>query len=49
MGNTLGRIEGHVAVGKFVARFPNLRAAGEKRYHGRARFRGLDVLPVAVS
>ncbi len=49
MGNTLGRIEGHVAVGKFVARFPNLRAAGEKRYHGRARFRGLDVLPVVVS
>jgi cytochrome P450 len=49
MGNTLGRIEGHVAVGKFVERFPNLRAAGEKRFHGRARFRGLDVLPVAVT
>lgn len=49
MGNTLGRIEGKVAVGKFVERFPNLRAAGEKRYHGRARFRGLDTLPVAIS
>jgi hypothetical protein len=49
MGNTLGRIEGHVAVGKFVERFPNLRATGEKRNHGRARFRGLEVLPVSVT
>ena len=49
MGNTLGRIEGHVAVGKFVERFPNLRAAGEKRNHGRARFRGLEVLPVSIT
>ncbi|MEE3000260.1 MAG: cytochrome P450 [Pseudomonadota bacterium] len=49
MGNTLGRIEGHVAIGKFVKRFPKLRMAGEKKYHGRARFRGLDILPVDVS
>ena len=49
MGNTLGRIEGHVAIGKFVKRFPKLRMAGEKKYHGRARFRGLDILPVEVS
>jgi len=49
MGNTLGRIEGHVAVGKFIKRFPKLKAAGEKKFHGKARFRGLDVLPVMVS
>ena len=49
MGNTLGRIEGHTAIGKFVERFPNLRPNGEKRFHGRARFRGLALLPVAVS
>ena len=49
MGNTLGRIEGHTAIGKFVERFPNLRLNGEKRFHGRARFRGLALLPVAVS
>jgi cytochrome P450 len=49
MGNTLGRIEGHIAVGKLVKRFPNLRAVGKKHFHGRARFRGLDSLPVAVS
>lgn len=48
MGNTLGRIEGHVAIGKFVKRFPNIRLAGKKKYHGRARFRGLETLPVEV-
>ena len=48
MGNTLGRIEGRVAIGKFVARFPDLRRNGAKRLHGRARFRGLDRLPVMV-
>jgi len=49
MGNTLGRIEGHVAIGKFVKRFPKLRMSGKKKYHGRARFRGLEILPVDVS
>ena len=49
MGNTLGRIEGHTAIGKFVERFQNIRPNGEKRFHGRARFRGLALLPVAVS
>ena len=48
MGNTLGRIEGNVAIGKFVKRFPNIRLAGKKKYHGRARFRGLETLPVEV-
>ena len=49
MGNTLGRIEGQTAIGKFIERFPNLRQNGEKQFHGRARFRGLAYLPVAVS
>jgi len=48
MGNTLGRIEGRVAIGKFVNRFPNLRRTGPSQLHGRARFRGLSTLPVAV-
>ena len=48
MGNTLGRIEGHVAIGKFVERFPKIRLTGEKKYHGRARFRGLEILPVEI-
>ncbi len=49
MGNTLGRIEGRIAIGKFVQRFSKLRKNGEKQLHGRARFRGLDKLPVAVT
>ena len=49
MGNTLGRIEGHVAIGKFIERFPNISLTSEKKYHGRARFRGLQCLPVEVS
>ena len=49
MGNTLGRIEGHTAIGKFVKKFPKLRLNGEKQFHGRARFRGLAQLPVAVN
>ena len=49
MGNTLGRIEGHVAIGKFIERFPNISLTSEKKYHGRARFRGLESLPVEVS
>ena len=49
LGNTLGRIEGDVAIGTFIKRFPKLKANGEKRFHGRARFRGLDVLPVTIA
>ena len=49
MGNTLGRIEGHTAIGKFVQKFPKLRLNGEKQFHGRAKFRGLAQLPVAVN
>ncbi|MEE2745849.1 MAG: cytochrome P450 [Pseudomonadota bacterium] len=48
MGNTLGRMEGQKAIGKFVERFPKLRLNGKKKFHGRARFRGLSVLPVSV-
>jgi cytochrome P450 len=48
LGNTLGRIEGQIAIGRFVERFPKMRLAGEKRYHGRAKFRGLETLPMAV-
>jgi len=48
LGNTLGRIEGKIAVGRFVQRFPNMRQTGDKRYHGRAKFRGLESLPMAV-
>jgi cytochrome P450 len=48
MGNTLGRIEGRIAIGKFVRRFPNVRRSGESRKTPRVRFRGFDEFPVSV-
>ena len=48
LGNTLGRIEGRVAVGKFVEKFSRIELNGPARLNGRARFRGFDVLPVSV-
>ena len=48
LGNTLGRIEGRIAIGRFVERFANMHQTGAKRYHGRAKFRGLATLPMAV-
>ncbi len=48
MGNTLGRIEGRVAIGKFIDRFPNLRRNGDSQLTPRVRFRGFDKLPVSV-
>ncbi|MBT3536102.1 MAG: cytochrome P450 [Rhodospirillaceae bacterium] len=48
MGNTLGRIEGRVAIGKFIERFPELRRNGEPQQSPRVRFRGFDKLPVSV-
>lgn len=49
MGNTLGRIEGMVAIGRFFQRFPNARRNGPAELHGRVRFRGLRTLPVKVN
>jgi cytochrome P450 len=48
MGNTLGRIEGQTAIGKLVQRFPKLQRNGDKKWHGRSRFRGLSAFPVRV-
>ena len=48
MGNTLGRIEGRIAIGKFVKRLPIVRRSGESRKTPRVRFRGVDDLPVSV-
>lgn len=48
MGNTLSRIEGTIAIGKFMQRFPNVERNGEAKLHERTRFRGLSTLPVRV-
>jgi cytochrome P450 len=44
----LARMEGRVAIGRLVARFPNLRAAGPPVRARRARFRVLSAFPVSV-
>ena len=48
LGATLARMEGRIAVGRLVARFPGLRADGVARRLPLARFRGYATLPVAV-
>jgi cytochrome P450 len=48
LGSALGRLEGRIAIGAFMRRFPAVRRAGDARLLGRARFRGYDRLPVAV-
>ena len=45
---SLARMEGRVAIGKLVRRFPGLRLDGAPVRGGRARFRGFTKLPVAV-
>jgi cytochrome P450 len=47
-GLNVARLEGRVAIGRFLARFPNYRLAGEPIRGGRARFRGFLSIPVVV-
>jgi cytochrome P450 len=47
-GAALARMEGQVAIGKLVARFPDLRPSGEPTRGGRIRFRGFLQLPAAI-
>jgi hypothetical protein len=44
-GMHLARLEGRVAIGRFLARFPRYALAGEPVRGGRARFRGFLRLP----
>lgn len=45
-GMNLARMEGRIAIGRFLARFPEYRAASAPVRGGRARFRGFLSLPV---
>jgi len=45
-GLNLARLEGRVAIGRFLARFPDYRLDGEPTRGGRARFRGFLRLPL---
>jgi cytochrome P450 len=45
-GLNVARLEGRIAIGRFLARFPHYRLAGEPVRGGRARFRGFLSIPV---
>ena len=49
VGNVLAKMEGRIALSRFVNRFKTLELAGEPLRGGRARFRGFAKLPVRVS
>ncbi|HYF46673.1 MAG TPA: cytochrome P450 [Acidimicrobiales bacterium] len=46
LGAALARLEGQVAMGSVIRRFPDLELAGEPVSNGRITLRGLDSLPV---
>lgn len=48
LGATLARIEGRLAVGKFVRRFPNFAQAGARVRLPLARFRGYTAFPIQI-
>jgi len=47
-GLNLARLEGRVAIGRFLARFPGYALDGAPTRGGRARFRGFLALPAVV-
>jgi cytochrome P450 len=48
-GLSLARLEGRIAIGRFLQRFPRYAAAGTPVRGGRARFRGFLSVPVEVA
>jgi len=48
-GLNIARLEGRIAIGRMLARFPELRIDGEPVRSRRARFRGFDSVPMAVA
>lgn len=48
LGATLARVEGRLAIGRLVERFPKLQANGASTRVPLARFRGFATLPVRV-
>lgn len=49
VGMNVARLEGRIAVGRFLARFPGYRLSGALMRGGRVRFRGFLSVPVALS
>jgi cytochrome P450 len=48
-GLSLARLEGRIAVGRFLARFPDYRITASPTRGGRARFRGFLHAPFAIA
>lgn len=48
-GFSLARMEGRIAIARFLKRFPGYRLDGEARRTGRVRFRGFATLPARVN
>lgn len=48
VGNVLARLEGRIAIGRWVERFSRVQPDGEPVRGGRARFRGYQSIPVRV-
>jgi cytochrome P450 len=48
LGAALARLEGEVAIGSLIDRFPEIDFAGETAYNGRLNLRGLERLPVSL-
>jgi cytochrome P450 len=48
VGVNLARLEGKVAISRFINRFPDYRPAGIAVRGARARFRGFKAIPIAV-
>lgn len=49
VGLNLARLEGRIAIGRFLARFPHFSAAGPAHRAKRVRFRGFSSLPVQLA
>jgi cytochrome P450 len=49
LGAALARLEGRVAIGTLVRRFPQLELAGDPVMNGRINLRGIERLPLSVS
>jgi cytochrome P450 len=48
VGFSLAKMEGRIAVSRFLKRFPDYRVNGEARRTGRVRFRGFSKFPAKV-
>lgn len=48
LGMHLGKLEGQMAIGRLIRRFPHIEMSGEPTYSKRINLRGLQSLPLSV-